>query len=75
VRGVDFTGKLSQIRVPTLVIAGADDMGTPLSMSEAIANGIPGATLEVIDNASHLSVAEQPEKFASLVQGFLARVG
>ncbi|CAN5689249.1 hypothetical protein BH09PSE5_BH09PSE5_11770 [soil metagenome] len=74
VRGVNYIDQLATIKVPTLVIAGADDMGAPVSMSEAMAERIPGAQLEIIQNASHLSVAEQPEKFAQLVSRFLDRV-
>jgi 3-oxoadipate enol-lactonase len=74
VRGLDYTDKLASIKVPTLVIAGADDMGTPVAMSETIAGRIKGAELAIIENASHLSVAEQPQKFAQLVNRFLDRV-
>jgi 3-oxoadipate enol-lactonase len=73
VRGVNYTERLAGIKVPTLVIAGADDQGTPVAMSEAIVQRVPGAELAVIDNASHLSVAEQPARFAELVSRFLER--
>lgn len=69
---VDTTARLGQIAVPTLVIAGELDQGTPVAMAQALADGIPGATLEVLQDASHLSAAEQPEAFAALVTGFVA---
>jgi len=74
VRGVNYTDRLDAIKVPTLVIAGADDLGTPVAMAETIVSRIKGAELAVLENASHLSVAEQPEKFAQLVERFLERV-
>jgi 3-oxoadipate enol-lactonase len=74
VRGVDWLDRLAQIRCPTLVIAGAEDVGAPVAMSEAMATRIPGAELVVIEGASHLSVVEQPEAFAQAVERFLARV-
>ncbi|WP_457328675.1 bifunctional 4-carboxymuconolactone decarboxylase/3-oxoadipate enol-lactonase PcaCD [Rhizobacter sp. P5_C2] len=72
VREVDWLERLPQVRCPTLVIAGELDAGAPVAMSQAIAERIPGARLEVLAEASHLSVAEQPQQFAALVEGFLS---
>ena len=69
---VDWLDRLDTVRTPALVIAGADDKGATPAMGRAIADRIPGARLAVIDDASHLSVAEQPERFAALVDGFLS---
>jgi 3-oxoadipate enol-lactonase len=71
IRALDITAQIGAIRVPTLVIAGADDPGTPPAMSEVIASTIPGARLEIIASASHLSCIEQPEIFSRLVANFL----
>jgi 3-oxoadipate enol-lactonase len=72
IRELDFSQRLSAIRAPTLVIAGGEDVGTPVAMSEAIAKGIPGAKLEVIPGAAHLSAVEKPREFADRVDRFLA---
>lgn len=69
---VDTGSRLGQISVPTLVIAGELDQGTPVAMAQALAEGIPGARLEVLKDASHLSAAEQPEAFAASVVAFVA---
>lgn len=69
---VDWLGGLAQVRCPTLVIAGALDQGAPVAMSQAIADAIPGARLEIIEQASHISVMEQPAKFRELVMAFAA---
>ena len=74
VAGVDWLEALAQVRCPTLIIAGALDVGAPAAMSQAMADRIPGAQLVVLDAASHLSVAEQPTLFAQHVQQFLMRV-
>jgi 3-oxoadipate enol-lactonase len=71
VAAVSWTDRLSQIQCPTLVIAGARDAGAPPAMGAAIADRIPGATLKVIENASHLSVMEAPAEFDDLIRGFL----
>jgi 3-oxoadipate enol-lactonase len=71
IRALDITAQIGAITAPTLVIAGADDPGTPPAMSEVIAVTIPGARLEIISSASHLSCIEQPEIFNRLVADFL----
>ncbi len=71
IRRLDITERLGDILRPTLVIVGADDPGTPPAASEVIARAIPGARLEIIPAASHLSCLEQPEVFNRLVADFL----
>ncbi len=71
IRCLDITDHLPAITRPTLVIVGADDPGTPPAASEVIAAAIPGARLEIIASASHLSCIEQPEIFNRLVRDFL----
>lgn len=71
IRALDITARIGAIVAPTLVIAGADDPGTPPAMSDLIASTIPGARLEIIPSASHLSCIEQPEIFNRLVANFL----
>ena len=71
IRALDITARIGGIVAPTLVIVGADDPGTPPAMSEVIAATIPGARLEIIPSASHLSCIEQPEIFNRLVADFL----
>jgi 3-oxoadipate enol-lactonase len=71
IAGIDMTGRLSAIQAPTLVIVGRDDVGTPPAMSEAIAAAIPGARLEIIPEASHLSSIEQADAFNRLLLDFL----
>jgi 3-oxoadipate enol-lactonase len=72
IRGLDFTSRLGRIEAPTLVIAGEKDLGTPVSMSQAIASAIPRARLAIIPGAAHLSAVENPGAFNELVAAFLA---
>ncbi|GAC1420250.1 MAG: hypothetical protein NVSMB6_22030 [Burkholderiaceae bacterium] len=69
---VDTTGRLAHIGVPTLVIAGALDTGTPPLMAEAIANGVAGARLVVLSEASHLSAIEVPKAFEAELLPFIS---
>lgn len=57
----DVTARLHEINAPTLVMPAALDQGTPVSCSETIAARIPDAHLEVVDNARHIAIVEQPE--------------
>jgi 3-oxoadipate enol-lactonase len=57
--------------VPTLVVVGALDEETPLEYSEMLAGGIPGARLEVVADAGHLTNLEQPDAVNRLLAGFL----
>ncbi|MET0268655.1 MAG: 3-oxoadipate enol-lactonase [Duganella sp.] len=69
---VDTTALLGRIQAPTLIIAGVLDQGTPVSMAQTLADNIPGATLAVLEHASHLSYIEQPAQFEALVREFVA---
>src|SRR6185369_15175026 len=51
----DRSGELSSIKVPTLVIVGDADAITPPKVAEAMQSKIPGAKLEVIRGAGHMS--------------------
>ncbi|MDY7548446.1 alpha/beta fold hydrolase [Glaciimonas sp. CA11.2] len=72
VGNVDTTAQLAQIAVQTLVIAGAQDQGTPLAMSQTLCEKISNAQLIVLEDASHLSAIEQPEAFAKAALQFIA---
>jgi pimeloyl-ACP methyl ester carboxylesterase len=52
---------LSRIACPTLVVAGKDDAIMPVALLEELAQGIPGARLEVIDECGHAAMLERPE--------------
>jgi pimeloyl-ACP methyl ester carboxylesterase len=65
---------LATVRVPTLVLVGADDAVTPPDAARVLADRIPGARLEVLADAGHLANLEAPEPFTAAVRGFLCTV-
>ena len=73
IRNVDWAARLGQIRCPTVVVSGALDVGTTPAMGRAIADAVPGAQFELLEEASHLSVAEQPVRFEAVVRALIAR--
>jgi 3-oxoadipate enol-lactonase len=67
----DSTPTLREIRVPTLVVCGAEDGLTPPADAEAIHRGVPGSTLAILPKAGHLSALEDPAAFDAALAGFL----
>lgn len=67
----DSTPSLSDIGVPTLVVAGRDDQLVSLEQSQAMAERIRGAQLKVIPGAGHLVPMEQPVATTRVVAEFL----
>ncbi len=64
-------GRLKEVRVPTLVIAGAMDDPEILRAAETLATGIPGAKKVIIPNTAHVPNMEKPAEFNQAVEGFL----
>jgi len=71
----DSTPILREIRVPTLIVCGDEDVITPVAESEAMARGIPGSRLEVVPQAGHLSSLENPDAWNGVVSAFLKKTG
>lgn len=70
---LDLTDRLHAITVPTLIIVGEDDPGTPVAASRTIHDKIKGSELVILKSASHLSNIEQPEAFNRAATAFLAK--
>jgi pimeloyl-ACP methyl ester carboxylesterase len=64
---------LGKIRVPTLVVWGAQDQIMPIECGHLYQQTIPGATLRVIENCGHWAHFERPQALAEIVQEFVAR--
>ena len=71
IRRLNYLGKLTTIQIPTLIMVGADDPGTPVAASEAMHANIKGANLVVIPAAAHLSNIEQAAIFNSNLMAHL----
>jgi pimeloyl-ACP methyl ester carboxylesterase len=70
----DLRDALPKVDVPTLVLAGADDVRAPLPVAQALHAGIPGARLVVLPGVGHLVNLEAPEDFDREVRSFLRTV-
>ena len=71
IRDLALSAHLPKITAPTLVMVGADDVGTPPAMSQEIAGLVPGAQLQVVENASHMLPLQQPDRFIESLIDFL----
>jgi 3-oxoadipate enol-lactonase len=69
----NLSADLPRISVPTLVIAGAEDVLTRPKGMEEIAALIPGAEYRLIANSGHMIPVEQPERLAALLAEFLEK--
>ena len=67
----DSTPLLSTITIPTLVIAGEEDLASPPEEVEGMAHQIPGSTFVRIPQAGHLSNMENPAAFNAALLSFL----
>jgi 3-oxoadipate enol-lactonase/4-carboxymuconolactone decarboxylase len=72
IAAMDLRPDLPRIAAPTLVLAGSRDPATPPEHAQAIALGIPGARVGVLDPAAHLATAEQP---ATIARAMLDHLG
>lgn len=67
----DSVPTLREIRVPTLVVCGEEDVLTPVADAEALQRAIAGSRLAVIPKAGHLANLEQPVAFNEALRQFL----
>lgn len=68
----DTVAELHRISQPTLVMAGDADPICSMTATRWLAEGIPGARLEVFEDASHFFLMEQPGRFMQLLGDWLA---
>ncbi len=67
----DVSGDLHTIKVPTRVVVGENDPGTPVREAEAIQQRIPGAELRILSGARHLTCVEAAQEFNCVLREVL----
>ena len=72
IQGLDYLDRLTEIRVPTLVVTGSDDVMVSPVVAAEMAARIPNGELQVIQSAAHLSNIEQSVAFTETVGAFLS---
>jgi 3-oxoadipate enol-lactonase len=71
----DSTSDLAGIDVPTLVITADGDRMIPADLTTPMASAIPGARLEILSGAGHLTNVEAPDRFTTLLREHVAACG
>jgi pimeloyl-ACP methyl ester carboxylesterase len=61
---LEVAPNLAQVDVPTLVVHGSNDLIIPIEAAKALASGISGAELVVIDDAGHVPTITRPSSSA-----------
>jgi len=67
----DSLPTLQTVDVPTLILVGAEDTLTPVAESELMRQHISGSRLEVVPDAGHFALFEQPDTALRHLRGFL----
>jgi 3-oxoadipate enol-lactonase len=70
----NFVAQLPSVRVPTLVVCGADDQSTPPLENRVLARLVPGSRYEEIPDARHLCNVERADLFNGIMTAWLASV-
>lgn len=70
---LDTRGRLAGIGVPTKVVGGSRDVSTPPAVLRDIAERVPGAVLEILDQRPHMLSLECPDELAAAVDPRLWR--
>lgn len=68
---VDFTNELHQIKCPTQIIVGEDDLLKRVKFSRMIAEHIAHSELYILPNCGHVTIFEKPKELQTLLTGFL----
>jgi proline iminopeptidase len=70
---VEYVDRLSEIKVPTLIIVGDHDESDP-RMSKEMHEKIAGSQLVILDDSGHMTFVDQTEQFLKAVREFVAQV-
>ena len=71
-KNLDFSGRLGELRCPTLILCGEKD-GANLKSAHFLAGHNPGAELQVIENTGHVVNEENPKALAERLNAFYGR--
>ena len=70
----NLLGELGRIKVPTLVVGAEQDQLTPAKFSVFLAEGIPGAHVEIIPSAGHMIMLEKPAQLNEAMIKFMEKL-
>jgi len=68
----DVISRLAEIKIPALILAGTDDLLTPLKYGSLLESGLPNARMKVIEEAGHMLMLEKPEDVSRHIIDFMS---
>lgn len=71
--GAQIEGRLSEIKVPTLVVTGGLDSGSTPLMTKKMASEMPYAKAIIFNDAAHMLPMQKPDELARLIKGVLQK--
>jgi pimeloyl-ACP methyl ester carboxylesterase len=69
----DLRGQLRQLMMPSIIIAGLQDLFTPPYLARGVAEELPVVKLEVWEETGHFPFIEDPERFHQRLDRFIQR--
>jgi pimeloyl-ACP methyl ester carboxylesterase len=72
---MDLTGQTDVIKIPALIMCGAEDKMTPPDLSRQLAASISGSVLEIITGAGHMAMIEKPAEVNNSLREFVEALG
>jgi pimeloyl-ACP methyl ester carboxylesterase len=67
----NYLHRLSEVKVPTLLVHGTEDRLVPVKWAERAHNLMKNSKMEIIPKCGHLPPVEQPELFNGIIREFL----
>jgi len=68
----DYSDRLADVDVPTLLLHGVEDPLLPASWSRRAAAALPNGRVEILDDCGHCPPRERPERVNGALQAFCA---
>jgi 3-oxoadipate enol-lactonase len=69
---LDLTTEATTLRLPVLIVTGAQDAATPPAMASNLAARIPGAQFTLLDACAHVPQLQDPARFLAAIESFIA---
>jgi pimeloyl-ACP methyl ester carboxylesterase len=71
----DVMDRVQEIKLPTLIIVGTEDVSTPVKYAQFLQNKIVGSKMVVIKGATHNVMIEKPDEVNCAINEFLKSIG
>ena len=70
-KNYDIRDRVSEIKIPTLIIIGENDKSTPIEMSQYLNREIEGSKLKIIPQSKHIVMIDKPKELNEIIEEFI----